>query len=218
MNWKKKRAFTSPTRFFGSDETEGLQRATDIVIERGAKVSAKQVTVTVFSDSIAVSDDGKPMDLDYNKSEECWSYQSIFNHPIDIGDEDRFGLKDDELLTLVQLSSDYMHVTTYNGDTEYSLKFEDGITGNCEPSTYELYKKKVGTVINWRFDSSLFFNLTRDIPITYYKNKLKELVKQYPEKTFTLCLQPDESFCEKFEYTVSENEVKVKHSKIRGTL
>lgn len=215
----KKRSFTSPWRFFGSDEIEGQEKATDIIIERAAKVAAKHITVTVLSDSIRVTDDGKPLDFDYNKSEECWEYQNTFNHPIDTGDEGAFGLEGDQLLTLVQLASDYMNVTAYNGNTEYSLRFENGVTGNGEPCAYELYnKKKVGSSVHWRFDSSLFLNLTREIPVTYYKNKLEELVKQYPEKTFTLCLQPDENVSERYEYTVSENgEVKVKNSKIRGT-
>lgn len=214
-----KRAFTSPIRFFGSDQIEGMQKAVDIVAERAAKVAAKYVTVTLLIDSIMITDDGKHLDVDYNEETERWEYQGIFNHPIDISDENSFGLKNDEMLTLVQLSSDYMNVNTYNGETEYSLHFENGITGNKEPIAYELSKKRIGTSINWRFDSSLFLNLTMDIPITYYKDKLQELVKQYPEKIFTLCIQPDECFLERFEYSCSENgDIKEKHSKIRGII
>ena len=214
-----KRAFTSPIRFFGSDQIEGMQKAVDIVAERAAKVAAKHVTVTLLIDSIMITDDGKHLEVDFNEETEHWEYQNTFNHPIDISDENGFGLKNDEMLTLVQLSSDYMNVKTYNSENEYSLHFESGITGNKSPTVHELSKKRIGTSIHWRFDSSLFLNLTMDIPVTYYKEKLQELIKQYPEKVFSLCIQPDESFLERFEYTCSENgEIKEKHSKIRGII
>ncbi len=214
-----KRAFTSPIRFFGSDQVEGMENAIKIVLERAAKVSEKQVTVTVYMDSILISDDGKQLDLDYNEEQERWAYQNIFNHPIDVSDESGFGLIDDELLTLVQLSSDYMNVNTYNGETEYSLHFENGTTSNNEPVAYELNRKRIGTDIHWRFDSSLFLSLTMDVPMTFYQNRIQELVKQYVGKTFVLCIQPDEGFLERFEYICDKSgNIQSKHSKIRGKI
>ncbi len=214
-----KRAFTSPMRFFGSDQAEGMQNAINIVLDRAARVSEKQVTVTLYVDSIMISDDGKHLNVDFNEDQERWEYQNIFNHPIDVSDESSFGLVDDELLTLVQLSSDYMNVKTYNGDTEYSLHFENGMTGNNEPVEYELNRKRIGTDIHWRFDSSLFLSLTMDVPVTFYQNRIQELAKQYVGKTFVLCIQPDEGFLERFEYICDKSgKIQFKHSKIRGKI
>lgn len=216
---KLKRVFTSPIRFFGSDQTEGMEKAIDIVLDRAAKVASKQVSVTLSLDTITVTDDGKHLDVDFNEELEVWEYQTIFNHPIDISDESDFGLKKDQRLTLVQLASDFMNVTTFNGDSEYSLHFENGVTGNQHPTVSEFRRKKSGTSIEWRFDSSLFLCLTQDVPLDYYLSKLRALVEQYPEKIFTLCIRPDASFLERFEFSASkQGEVQVKHSKIRGAI
>ena len=179
-----KRAFTSPIRFFGSDQIEGMQKAVDIVVDRAAKVAAKYVTVTLLIDSIMITDDGKHLDVDYNEETERWEYQSTFNHPIDISDENSFGLKNDEMLTLVQLSSDYMNVNTYNGETEYSLHFENGITGNKEPIAYELSKKELAHQFIGVLIAVFFLILQWIYPLHITRKNFKNWLSNILKKSF----------------------------------
>ena len=191
---KIRRIFKDPRAFFGSADVDGMKVATNIVVERAAKVAKSQVTVTITGDMIMVSDDGKMLDIERAENDLTDYFHCDLNSPLDISSAD-FGLCD-EKISLVNYCSEFMNVKTfeYNGTTnsiEYSMRFERGLPASNSPSARLINDRKRGTSIHWRFDNSLFYNCTHEIPISYFKEKLDALSSRYPQKRFALCIQPD---------------------------
>lgn len=204
---KIRRIFKDPKAFFGSADVEGLKKATNIVVERAAKVAKSQVTVTLAGDTIMVSDDGKMLDIERAENDLSDHFHCDLNRPLDISATD-FGLSEDARATLVNYCSEFMNVRTfeYNGTSnsiEYSMRFERGLPVFNSPHARLLNDRKRGTNIHWRFDNSLFYNYTHEIPISYFKEKLEELSSRYPQKLFAFCIQPDiadSNTFERYEY------------------
>ena len=191
---KIRRIFKDPRTFFGSADIGGMKVATDIVVERAAKVAKSQVTVTLIGDMIMVSDDGKMLDIERAENDLTDYFHCDLNRPLDISAAD-FGLGD-EKISLVNYCSEFINVKTfeYNGTSnsiEYSMRFERGLPASNSPNARLINGRKRGTSIHWRFDSSLFYNYTHEIPISYFKERLEELSVRYPQKRFALCIQPD---------------------------
>ncbi len=192
---KIRRIFKDPRTFFGSADIGGMKVATDIVVERAAKVAKSQVTVTLIGDMIMVSDDGKMLDIERAENDLSNCFHCDLNRPLNISAKD-FGLSEDARVTLVNYCSEFMNVKTfeYNGTSnsiEYSMRFERGLPASNSPNARLINGRKRGTSIHWRFDSSLFYNYTHEIPISYFKERLEELSVRYPQKRFALCIQPD---------------------------
>lgn len=191
---KIRKIFKDPRAFFGSADVGGMKAATNIVVERAAKVAKSQVTVTITGDMIMVSDDGKMLDIERAENDLTDYFHCDLNRPLDISAAD-FGLSD-EKISLVNYCSEFVNVKTfeYNGTSnsiEYSMRFERGLPASNSPNARLINDRKRGTSIHWRFDNSLFYNYTHEIPVSYFKEKLEELSSRYPQKSFAFCIQPD---------------------------
>jgi hypothetical protein len=88
---KIREIFKDPRAFFGSADIEGLKIATNIVIERAARVSESQVVVYLNSEWIRVFDDGKVLDIERVENELSDHSHCDLNRPLNINAAD-FGL------------------------------------------------------------------------------------------------------------------------------
>ncbi len=216
----RKRSFASPIRFFGSDELEGLKKAILMAIEIFTKYADKQVWVNLFCcNSITISNDGKAFDIDFDDIMEVWGYNRIFNHSLNIEDTENFGLVNEEILTLVQLVSAYMDVKTFDGEFEYWVRFENGVSTESEPKAYYREREKNGNQIHFGFDTSLFLVSLSQLDTDFFKSTMKDFAKENPGKQFLFCYQPEPTYAETYTY-ISEDgiHVKTKREKIKSII
>ena len=216
----KKRSFTSPIRFFGSDELEGLKKAIMLVLKIFVENANKQVWLNLFcSNSITVSNDGKAFYIDFDDSLEVWGYNRIFNHALNIEDTENFGLVGVEKLTLVQLVCAYMDAKIFDGEFEYWVRFENGIATEAEPKAYYREREKNGNQVHFGFDSSLFLASLSQLDTDFFKNIMKDFAKENPGKQFFFCYQPEPTDAETYTY-ISEDgiHVKTKREKIKSII
>lgn len=213
----KRRSFTSPIRFFGSDDTEGIERAILLVLEILTSKAKKKVMLNLFSGhSIAVINDGEPFDLDYDQQEEVWGYDRIFNHALNIADTESFGLADEERLTLVQLVSEYMHIKSFGDDAECWVRFEDGVVTKTEPMAFHREKKDTGNIVQWSFDPSFFVACVYQLDLEFFRRVMTELARANPGKQFVFCNQPEPTCAESYKYISNDGiNVKTDHKKIK---
>ena len=216
----KKRSFTSPIRFFGSDELEGIKKAIILVLKVFVANANKQVLVNLFcGNSITVSNDGKSFDVDFDDALEVWGYNRIFNHALNIEDTENFGLVGEEKLTLVQLVCEYMDSKTFDGDFEYWVRFENGIAIEAEPKAYYREREKNGNQVHFGFDLSLFLASVSQLETDFFKNIMEDFAKENPGKQFLFCYQPEPTYAETYTY-ISEDgiNVKTKREKIKSNI
>ena len=216
----KRRSFTSPIRFFGSDELEGLKKAIILMLKVFVANANKQVWLNLFcGNSITIFNDGKAFDIDFDDIMEVWGYNRIFNHPLNIEDTENFGLVNEEILTLVQLVSAHMDVKTFDGEFEYWVKFENGIATEAEPKAYYREREKNGNQIHFGFDTSLFLASLSQLDTDFFKNIMKDFAKENPGKQFIFCYQPEPTYEETYTY-ISEDgiHVKTKREKIKSII
>ena len=216
----KRRSFTSPIRFFGSDELEGLKKAIMIVLTVFIANANKQVWLNLFcGNSITVSNDAKVFDIDFDDALELWGYNRIFNHPLNIEDTENFGLINEEKLTLIQLVSAYMDVKTFDGEFEYWVRFENGVATEAEPKAYYRDRVKNGNQVHFGFDSSLFLASVSQLETNFFKSIMKDFAKENPGKQFLFCYQPEPTYAETYTY-ISEDglNVKTQREKIKSVV
>ena len=179
IDMMKKRSFTSPIRFFGSDEIEGIKKAIILVLKVFVANANKQVWLNLFcGNSITVSNDGKAFYIDFDDSLEVWGYNRIFNHALNIEDTENFGLVGVEKLTLVQLVCAYMDAKIFDGEFEYWVRFENGIATEAEPKAYYREREKNGNQVHFGFDSSLFLASLSQLDTDFFKNIMKDFAKE----------------------------------------
>ncbi len=200
---KMRKIFRDVRAFFGSPDVEGMKKATDIVLDRAAKVAQTRVIATLLGGTIVVSDDGPSVEIERADDDMSDSFHCPFNCVLDIN-ADEFDLDTDARVTLVNYSSRFMNIKVYKddgctGSTEYFLRFEQGIPETNYPQIRMVNERRSGVSIHWAFDDALWYNYTHEIPLSYFKEKLTELSNKYPKKTFILCVQPDVADPESFE-------------------
>lgn len=189
---KRKRSFTSATRFFASDELLGMENAIKAALEIIASRSDGTVAVNLFGGAnISISAEGAPFDLDSDDDTGVRGWERIFNHPLDVGDRDNFGLVGEERLTLLQLVCDYMNVKSYDGEVEYSMRFEGGVAAEDEPRARYMKSEKQGNHVSWCFDSSLFIDSVSEIPLEFFKRTVRDFALEYSGRKFIFINQPD---------------------------
>lgn len=216
----KKRSFTSPIRFFGSDELEGLKKAIMLSLNIMVTNANNHVWLNLFcGNSITVSNDGKAFDIDFDDIMEVWGYNRIFNHPLNIEDTENFGLVDVEQLTLLQLVCEYLDVKTFDGEFEYWVRFENGVVAEAEPKAYYREREKNGNQIHFGFDTSLFLASLSQLDTDFFKSIMKDFAKENPGKQFLFFYQPEPTYAETYTY-ISEDgiHVKTKREKIKSTI
>lgn len=201
---KMRKIFRDVRAFFGSPGVEGMEKATDMVLDPAAKAAKTRVTTTLLGGTIVVSHDGPPVEIERADDDMSDSFLCPFNCVLDINADD-FGIKNDiDQETLVNYCSRFMNIKVYKddgctGSTEYFLRFEQGIPETNYPQIRMINERRSGVSIHWAFDDALWYCYTHEIPLSYFKEKLTELSNKYPKKTFILCIQPDIADPESFE-------------------
>ncbi len=216
----RKRSFTSPIRFFGSDGLEGIKKAIMIVLQILASRAAGRLSVNLFcGKSITVSDDGEAFDIDFDEEMKVWGYNRIFNHSLCVDGTENFGLIGEEMLTLVQLVSEYMEIKTFDSEFEYCARFENGVITENELKAYYHESKKYGNSIQFAFDTALFLGSVGQLEASFFENALQELAKSNPGKEFSFCNQPEPTFLEMYKYISDDGiNVKFKREKIKSNI
>ena len=199
-----------PGVIFGSDGLEGCEHSFFEILSNSVDEAREGhgtvITVTAFSDySIEVDDRGRGVPLGYNEKEGRWNWDLIYcelyaggkyeNNKGDAAYEYSLGLNGLGACA-TQYSSEFMHVSSYDGNQVHTISFAKG-EPKTELQSRELDKKerRTGTVIRWRPDLEVFTDIK--IPHEFFVDTMHRQAVVNPGITFTLRLQqPDGKFTE----------------------
>ena len=199
-----------PGVIFGSDGLEGCEHSFFEIlsnsVDEAREGHGNVITVTAFSDySIEVDDRGRGVPLGYNEKEGRWNWDLIYcelyaggkyeNNKGDAAYEYSLGLNGLGACA-TQYSSEFMHVSSYDGNQVHTISFAKG-EPKTELQSRELDKKerRTGTVIRWRPDLEVFTDIK--IPHEFFVDTMHRQAVVNPGITFTLRLQqPDGKFTE----------------------
>ena len=167
-----------PGVIFGSDGLEGCIHGFFEILSNStdeAKAGyGNRIEVTRYADnSIQVKDFGRGVPLDYNKSEERYNWELVYNE-LYAGGKYNDGLYDYSLglgACATQYASKWFTVTSVRDGYEYSMQFKEGNPDG------ELIKKKAkgkqtGTTQKWLPDIDVFTDIA--IPLEVFQKILKE--------------------------------------------
>lgn len=196
-----------PSVIFGSDGLEGCEHSVFEIlsnsIDEAREGYGNKIEITLFKDhSIAVSDHGRGIPVDYNTVEEKYNWELLFcelyaggKYDNNNGDTYQFSLGLNGLgLCSTQYSSEFMHVVIYRDGYRYELNFEKGenVGGlKKEPTT----QKATGSNIHWKPDREVFTDI--NIPLSYFQDVLRRQCIVNAGLTFVLT---DEASGEVFTY------------------
>ncbi len=174
-----------PASVLDSDGLEGCQHTfTEILanaVDEARGGFGKEICITVYPDfSIQVEDSGRGVPMGYNNIEKEYNWKLVFCTLYAGGkynNEDDgayvFSLGTNGLgATATQYTSEFMHVSSYNGSTISTMHFKKGRPVG-ELSIEELpknAKKKTGTIIHWKPDSDVFSDI--EIPLSFFEGML----------------------------------------------
>ncbi len=199
-----------PGVIFGSDGLEGCEHSFFEIlsnsVDEAREGHGNVITVTAFSDySIEVDDRGRGVPLGYNEKEGRWNWDLIYcelyaggkyeNNKGDAAYEYSLGLNGLGACA-TQYSSEFMHVSSYDGNQVHTISFAKG-EPKTELQSRELDKRerRTGTVIRWRPDLEVFTDIK--IPHEFFVDTMHRQAVVNPGITFTLRLQqPDGKFTE----------------------
>ena len=196
------RSFASPIRFFSSDDIDGIKEAIRLALRIMASNAKSKLDISLIDNSVKISIDGEPMNLDFDEENQIWGYNKIFNHALNIIDEEHFGLaNNEEKLTLVQLVSEFFEVNVVDAEfcLEYKVRFENGSVTNKQTALKSSYceDRESGNSIYWKFDPSLF--LVNDLPnIDFFQRIVSDCAKKNPGMKFSICKQIPPNYAEKY--------------------
>ena len=191
-----------PGVIFGSDGLEGCEHSffeiLSNAVDEAREGHGTVITVTAFKDhSIEVDDRGRGIPLGYNEKEGRWNWDLIFCELYAGGkyDNNKGGAAYEYSLGLnglgacaTQYSSEYMHVSSYDGNELHTISFEKG-----EPVTelasrpLDKKERRTGTVIRWRPDLEVFTDIK--IPHENFVNIMHRQAVVNPGITFLLRLE-----------------------------
>ena len=175
-----------PGVIFGSDGLDGCQHSFFEIlsnsVDEAREGHGKIIRVTVYKDySIEVDDEGRGIPLGWNEDEQRFNWDLIFcelyaggkydNNSGDSGYEFSLGLNGLGACA-TQCSSEFMHVSSYDGTCCRSIHFEKGNpVSELEERPLQRGEKKRGTVIHWKPDLEVFTDIR--IPTDFYRMTLK---------------------------------------------
>ena len=175
-----------PAVIFGSDDLEGCQHSfieilANSVDEAREGYGDKIIVKKYLDHSIEVEDFGRGVPLGYNEREGRYNWELVFCELYAGGKYDNnddgaayeFSLGLNGLgATATQYSSEYMTVSSYNGQTLSEMRFKAGEpVGDLRVSDITAGMKKRGTVIRWLPDLAVFKEI--DIPVSFFDATLR---------------------------------------------
>ena len=171
-----------PGVIFGSDGIEGCSHSMFEIlsnsIDEAREGFGKEILVIRHKDkAITVRDEGRGMPLDYNPVENRYNFELIFEELYAGGKYETEGNYEYSLglnglgACATQYASEYMDVEVQRDGYTYNIHFEKGFNvGGL--SKKESKSSKTYTEIKFRPDLEVFTDI--DIPLDYYKDKMKK--------------------------------------------
>lgn len=173
-----------PEVIFGSDGISGCEHsAFEILsnaIDEAREGYGSRIEVTLFDDnSIQVSDYGRGIPVDYNKTEKRYNWELVFCELYAGGKYNNNSAQNYEYslglnglgLCATQYASEYMDAWIYRDGKKYSLHFERGENvGGLKSEPYN--GQRTGTVIKWKPDRDVFTDT--DLSFEYFSDVLKK--------------------------------------------
>ena len=195
-----------PAVIFGSDGLDGCEHSffeiLSNAVDEAREGHGTVITVTAFNDlSIEVDDHGRGVPLGYNEKEGRYNWDLIFcemyaggkydNNKVDAAYEYSLGLNGLGACA-TQYASEYMNVTSYDGNEVHTISFAKGNPASELTSRpLEKRERRTGTVIRWRPDLEVFTDIR--IPHDFYVDTLHRQAVVNPGVTFVLRLQGDDN-------------------------
>lgn len=174
-----------PAVMFGSDGLEGCEHAFFEIlansVDEAREGHGKEIRITAFADqSIEVDDHGRGVPLGWNEREQQWNWYLIYcelyaGGKYDTNDADSayaYSLGTNGVgACATQYSSEFMTVRSYDGTTERSISFKQGIPqGELIERPLLPKEKRTGTTVHWRPDYEVFTDI--NIPIDFFRDVL----------------------------------------------
>ena len=201
-----------PAVIFGSDGLDGCEHSFFEILSNSVD-EAKEghgsvIRVTYYQDhSIEVDDHGRGVPMGWNEREKRWNWELIYCELYAGGkyDNNSGGSAYEYSLGLnglgacaTQYSSEYMTVSSYDGQNKRTMSFKKGKPAQKELKIEPLTDKKnqrTGTVVKWRPDLEVFTDI--NIPEDFFIDVLHRQAVVNAGIRFDLFLQqPDGKFKE----------------------
>ena len=200
-----------PAVIFGSDGLEGCEHSFFEIlsnsVDEAREGHGSEIRIKAYLDrSIEVEDFGRGVPLGWNEAEGRWNWDLIYcelyaggkydNNSGESAYEYSLGLNGLGACA-TQYSSEFMHVRSYDGSVERSIRFKKGeVDGELEERP--LTKKeghRTGTVVHWKPDLEVFTDV--NIPHEFFMDTLRRQSVVNAGIRFRLLLeQEDGSFAE----------------------
>ncbi len=174
-----------PAVIFGSDGLDGCEHSFFEIlsnsVDEAREGHGSVIKVTRYKDkSMEVDDHGRGVPLGWNEREQRWNWDLIYcelyaggkynNNSGGSAYEFSLGLNGLGACA-TQYSSEYMTVTSYDGKTARSIRFEKGeAVSELEETPLDKKTARTGTVIRWKPDLEVFTDI--DIPYEFFKDTL----------------------------------------------
>ena len=194
-----------PGVIFGSDGLDGCEHSFFEILSNSVDEAREghgtKITVTAFRDlSIEVDDHGRGVPLGYNEKEGRWNWDLIYcelyaggkynNNKGDAAYEYSLGLNGLGACA-TQYSSEYMNVTSYDGNEAHTISFRKGEpVSELQSRPLDKKERRTGTVIRWRPDIEVFTDI--HIPHEYFADVLHRQAVVNPGITFLLRLERED--------------------------
>ncbi len=202
-----------PAVIFGSDGLEGCEHSFFEILSNAVDEAKEgygtEIRVTAYADhSLEVDDLGRGVPLGWNETEGKYNWELVFcemyaggkydNNSDDSSYEYSLGLNGLGACA-TQYSSDYMEVSSYNGETVSRISFKKGFpVTELEVTELEKKKRRTGTVIRWLPDLDVFTDV--DIPKGFFEETLKKQSVVNPRIRFIFNWQTEDGSFESEEY------------------
>lgn len=194
-----------PGVIFGSDGLDGCEHSFFEILSNSVDEAREghgaRITVTAFRDlSIEVDDHGRGVPLGYNEKEGRWNWDLIYcelyaggkynNNKGNAAYEYSLGLNGLGACA-TQYSSEYMNVTSYDGNEAHTISFRKGEpVSELQSRPLDKKERRTGTVIRWRPDIEVFTDI--HIPHEYFADVLHRQAVVNPGITFLLRLERED--------------------------
>ena len=203
-----------PGVIFGSDGLEGCEHSffeiLSNAVDEAREGHGSIIKVTYFRDySIEVDDHGRGVPLGWNEREGRWNWDLIYCELYAGGKYDNNGNGSAYEYSLglnglgacaTQYSSEYMEVSSYNGQVKRSISFRKGeVVGDLKEEALDKKNSRTGTVIRWRPDLDVFTDIR--IPHEFLTDTLRRQAVVNAGVRFDLLFEQEsgsfsqESFC-----------------------
>ncbi len=198
-----------PGVIFGSDGLDGCEHSFFEIlsnsVDEAREGHGSVIKVTYFQDhSIEVDDHGRGVPLGWNEREKRWNWDLIYcelyaggkydNNSGNAAYEYSLGLNGLGACA-TQYSSEFMTVTSYDGQTKRSISFKKGepVSKKLKEEPLEGKARRTGTVVHWRPDLEVFTDI--NIPPEFFSDILHRQAVVNAGIRFDLAIQqPNGSF------------------------